>query len=247
MVTENGNPGASVGASDVDGGPTDLISPPLDFAGTDGFVSYQRWFYSSGADVLQVSVSGDGVNWVTVETVTGGNNQWTLNQFRVGDFITPTATVQVRFRTADVSPGSIVEGGIDVFKAETFNCEWCQPTVALNTIGAATMSMCGDQLSVATPNTTLTVEGMPPLANGLLLFDLFAAPTPSPWNSGELIGPAPVVLGPVFANGGGSFSAPLNIGGLLPPGLSVYLQTVYADAAQPGQVGITNGLRVEWF
>ena len=247
MVTENGAPGASVGASDVDGGPTDLISPPLDFAGTDGFISYQRWFYSSGADVLEVAVSGDGANWVNVETVTGGNNQWTLHQFRVGDYVAPTATVQVRFRTADVSPGSIVEGGIDVFKAESFNCEWCQPTVALAAVGGATLSMCGDQLSVATPNTTLAVDGMPPLANGLLLFDLFATPTPSPWNSGELISAAPIVLGPVFANGAGSFSAPLNIGGLLPPGLSVYLQTVYADAAQPGQVGITNGLRVEWY
>jgi len=247
MVTENGNPGGSVGAADVDGGPTDLISPALDFAGTDGFISYQRWFYSSGADVLEVAVSGDGTNWTTVETVDGSNNEWTLNQFRVGDYITPTATVQVRFRTADVSPGSIVEAGIDVFKAETFNCDWCQPTFPLTTIGPAVMSMCGDQLSAATPNTTLKVEGMPALGNGLLFFDAFAFPVTSPWNSGQLISAAPVVLGPIFANASGEFSAPLSIGGFLPPGWALYVQAVYTDVSQPGNRGITNALRVEWF
>ena len=248
MVTENGVPGGSVGAADVDGGPTDLISPPLDFAGTDGFISYQRWFYTSGADVLEVAVSGDGTNWVNVETVDGNNNnQWTLNQFRVGAFITPTSTVQVRFRTADVNPGSIVEAGIDVFKAETFNCEWCQPDFPLTSVGPAMLSMCGDRLSSTTPSTTFKVEGMPSLTNALLLFDVTAAPTTSPWNGGELISAAPVVLGPLFANAGGEFVANLNIGVLLPPGAALYTQVVYSDASQPGQVGITNALRVEWY
>lgn len=247
MVTENGNPGASVGASDVDGGPTDLISPPMDFLGTDGFISYQRWFYSSGADVLEVAVSGNGVNWVTVETLDGDNNEWVLNQFRVGDYITPTGNVQVRFRTEDALPGSIVEAGIDVFRAETFNCDWCQPTFPLSTIGAASLSMCGQRLSASTPNTTLRVAGMPAFASGLLLFDLFPAPTTSPWNSGQLISPQPVILGQIFGNVSGEFAVPLSVGGLLPPGAALYLQAAYSDPAQPGQVGITNALRVEWF
>ncbi|MCK5940666.1 MAG: VCBS repeat-containing protein, partial [Planctomycetes bacterium] len=247
FVTENGQPNGSAGAADVDGGPTDLISPPLDFSGTDGFISYQRWFFSTGADVLEVAVSGDGSSWVTVEVVDGSNNQWTLNQFRVGDYITPTSTVQVRFRTADVLPGNIVEAGVDVFRAVTFSCEWCQPTFPLATMGPAVLSMCGDQLSSTTPTTTLKVESMPAATNGLLIFDAFAIPATSPWNSGQLISAAPVVLGPIFANGTGEFSAPLSIGGLLPPGWALYLQAVYTDASQPGQVGITNALRVEWF
>ncbi|MFN3243696.1 MAG: FG-GAP-like repeat-containing protein [Planctomycetota bacterium] len=247
MVTENGLPGGSVGTADVDGGPTDLISPQLDFGGTDGFISYQRWFYSSGADVLEVAVSGDGTNWVTVEVVDGDNNEWTLNQFRVGAFITPTSTVQVRFRTADVSPGSIVEAALDVFKAETFNCDWCQPTFPLTTIGTGTLSMCGDQLSATTPSTTLKVENVPPSAYSLLLFDAFAVPVTSPWNSGELISAGPGTIGPLFANASGEISIPLNIGGLLPPGWAIYLQGLYTDASLPGQVGITNALRVEWY
>ena len=42
-------------------------------------------------------------------------------------------------------------------------------------------------------------------------------------------------------------SAPLSVGGLLPPGASLYLQALYNAPAEPGQVGITNALRVEWF
>ncbi|MFK7739149.1 MAG: FG-GAP-like repeat-containing protein [Planctomycetota bacterium] len=249
MVTQNGAPSGTAGAADVDGGPTDLISPAIDLDGTDGTVSYQRWFFSSGSDVLEVAVSGDGSNWVNVETVdsSGANNQWLVNTFRVGDFITPTATVQVRFRVEDASPGSIVEAGIDVFAVEAFTCEWCQPTFPLQTTGPASMSMCGDQLSIATPNTTLRIENMPAGTNGLLFFDVLPNPVTSPWNSGQLITAAPTVLGPVFANSQGEFSVPLTIGALLPPGWFLHLQAAYTDASLPGQTGITNALRVEWY
>ncbi len=73
-VTQNGAPGGAAGTADVDGGPTDLFTPPIDMAGTDGTISYRRWFYTSGTDgldTLQVSVSGNGVTWVPVETVGG--------------------------------------------------------------------------------------------------------------------------------------------------------------------------------
>ncbi len=249
FVTQNGAVGGNVGTADVDGGPTDLFSPPVDMAGTDGFISYQRWFYSSGADTLVVSVSNNGTNWITVETVDGSgnnNNQWLLNQFRVGDYVTPSATVQVRFRTHDVTPGSIVEAGVDVFKVEAFTCDHCQPTFPLTTIGAGTLSMCGDVLSAATPNTTLAVASMPAFANGLLFFDVFPVPVTSPWNSAELISAAPVIMGPMFGNAAGEFIVPLNIGGLLPPGWALYLQSAYSDASLPGGVGVTNAIKIEW-
>jgi len=247
FVTQNGAVNGTAGAADVDGGPTDLISPAVDFAGTDGFISYQRWFYSSGPDVMEVHVSNNGSTWVLVETVSNtNNNQWTANQFRVGDFVTPSANVQVRFRVSDNPNNSICEGGIDVFKAEAFSCDYCQPTHPLVTIGPAALSMCGDVLSAGTPNTTLAVEGMPAFANGLLFFDVFPIPTTSPWNTAQLISPAPVILGPIFGNASGDFSVPLSIGGLLPPGWALYLQSAYSDASLPGQVGVTNALRVQW-
>ena len=247
FVTQNGAVGGAAGTADVDGGPTDLISPVIDMAGTDGFVSYQRWFYSSGNDVLEVAVSNDGTTWVNVETVAGsGSNQWLVHQFRVGDYVTPTATIQVRFRANDVAPGNIVEAGVDVFRVEAFTCDYCQPTYPLVTVGAGTLSMCGDVLSAATPNTTLAIEHMPAFATALLLFDVFPNPSTSPWNSGQLISPTPVVLSPVFGNAAGDFVVPLSIGGLLPPGWALYMQSIYVDATLAGGIGITNCLRVQW-
>ena len=49
-----------------------------------------------------------------------------------------------------------------------------------------------------------------------------------------------------FGNARGDFSVPLSIGGLLPPGWALYLQSAYSDASLPGQVGVTNAIKVEW-
>lgn len=245
FVTQNGVSGGAAGAADVDGGPTDLISPPFDLAGTDGFISYQRWFYSSGNDdFLVVSVSPDGVVWTDVEIVDNVlNNQWLANTFRVGDYITPSATTRVRFRAHDAGTGHIVEAGIDVFQAQAFSCDICQQVYPLLTIGPATFSMCGGDLSAGT-STTLAIVDMPAFTNGFLVFDVF--PNPTPWKGGELITGAPVVLGEIFADGGGDFIVPLPIGGLLPPGWALYVQALYVDGSQPFGVGATNALRVLW-
>ena len=249
-VTKQGASLEPAGLNDVDGGPTDLITPPLDYLGSDGTISFQAWVYSTGQDSLEVSVSGDGSNWVSVMTIAAqiGNppnntNQWTQYSFTVGQFLTPTASVQVRFRAIDSGPPNIVECGIDVFRADKFNCDVCQPTYPLTTVGPAVLSMCGGDLSPGT-TTTLAIEGMPALTNGLLVFDLF--PNPIPWNGGELISIAPVILGTTIADPDGDFIVPLAIGGLLPPGTALYLQSVYTDPAQALGVGITNALQVTW-
>jgi len=130
FVTENGLPGGGSGASDVDGGPTDLISPPISLINTDGLVTYSRWFYTSDNDEMVVSVSNDGSNWVDVETVTGVQNSWQVASFRVGDYVTPNATVQVRFRVSDSPNNSVTEGGVDLFRVERFVCASC--TTALD-------------------------------------------------------------------------------------------------------------------
>jgi hypothetical protein len=252
FVTKQGALVEPAGLNDVDGGPTDLISPVLDYANSDGNISFQAWLYSSvnGSDPLQVDVTNDGSTWVPVMQIQpeygtpDATNQWTQYSFKLSDYVTPSATVQVRFRIADLFAGQVVEAAIDVFRAGLIDCRYCQPDFALQTSGPATLSMCGDVLSAATPDTTLEIESLPAGTNGLLIFD--AIPNPSPWNGGELISPAPLVLSQFFANGNGGFAVPLAIGGLLPPGFALYVQAVYSDASLPGGAGVTNALRVDW-
>ena len=100
FVTENLNTTSAL-VADVDGGPTELISPVLDYSGTDGSIGFQAWFYSSGAeDKLQVDVTNNGSTWVAVMAITpvpGVSNQWLQYGFRVSEFVTPSSTVRVRF------------------------------------------------------------------------------------------------------------------------------------------------------
>ncbi|MBL8756461.1 MAG: VCBS repeat-containing protein, partial [Planctomycetes bacterium] len=246
QVTQNGLPGGTAGAADVDGGPTDLVSPLLDFTGSDGTVSYRRWFYSSTSeDVLLVQVTNDGTNWTTVETVpASGNNQWLTRSFRIGQFVTPNATVQVRFRANDQAPASIVEAAVDVFRAEAFVCTPCQLQVPLATNGNAFLSVCGADMTTPGALSTVRVVGMPPNTSGLLLFDLPLLPTP--WLGGTLLSPAPVILGPLFADASGSFTAAAPLGGLLPPGWFLHTQVVYVAPPLPSGVGQTNAVHLQW-
>jgi hypothetical protein len=116
--------GGGAGDYDVDGGPTHLTSPRLELAGYDAEISYWRWYHISTQldDELLVQVSNDdGANWTTVESITN-RQTWTLAQWRVGDFVTPTDEVRVRF-TADDSPNnSLVEALIDDFAISILEC-----------------------------------------------------------------------------------------------------------------------------
>ncbi|HVS18792.1 MAG TPA: hypothetical protein VMT18_09360, partial [Planctomycetota bacterium] len=118
------------GDNDVDGGTTTLVSPALDLSAlSEPYVSYWRWYSNNQNgvvdDVFVVQVSNGGA-WATVETVgptgaeTGGG--WFFHQFRVADFVTPNATVRVRFRASDTGSGSIVEAAVDDLRVEDLLC-----------------------------------------------------------------------------------------------------------------------------
>lgn len=125
FVTQNGLPGGTAFAADVDGGPTRLVSPAFDLEGTDGTIEYARWFYASGAeDVFTVEISNDdGKNWVFVENVATTGSEWAQASLLVSDHVTPTADVRVRFSIEDVNPGTVVEGGIDDLSIVAVVCE----------------------------------------------------------------------------------------------------------------------------
>jgi hypothetical protein len=157
FVTENGEPGADAAASDVDGGPTDLISPSIDLQGTDGIVSYRRWFYSDqAADLFAVHVRSNAGPWALVEVVPGGGatSLWQAGSFLVGDFVAPSSNVEVLFETFDIVSGSIVEAGVDLFRVETLICDNC-----------ADAAECDDQLfcnGAEQCEGALCTQGTPP-------------------------------------------------------------------------------------
>jgi choice-of-anchor B domain-containing protein len=132
-VTGQGVAGGAVGAADVDGGYTTLQSPRFNLASSpNAIVSYWRWYSNSqgaapNADVFTVDVSNnDGATWVNAETVGPAGAQtaggWYFHQFRVADFVAPSATVRVRFRADDAGSGSVIEAAVDDFRIDDTAC-----------------------------------------------------------------------------------------------------------------------------
>lgn len=128
-VTGNGTPGGGAGAADVDGGKTTLLSPMYDMSQMDE-PSIEYWFWYSnnlggapGLDSMPCEISNDGGNtWVMLENVTVNTGQWNLRTWRVKNFVTPTASVRVRFVARDLATGSLVEAAVDDFKITNVDC-----------------------------------------------------------------------------------------------------------------------------
>jgi hypothetical protein len=122
FITGNGPIGGGVGVADVDNGITTLTSPGMNLSAvTDPHVSFFYWYTNDGGSnpgsdpfVVQISSNGGG-SWVTVLSTLVSNHAWDAFDFRVSDFVTPTATVLVRFIAQDLGGGSIVEAGVDDF------------------------------------------------------------------------------------------------------------------------------------
>lgn len=129
--------GNGAGDTDVDGGATVLTSPTMTaLGGSNGIasvVSYNRWFSNDvgnapADDVFLVEISNDdGETWVTLETVGPGGNEvsggWIFKRFDIGDFVTPTNQMKLRFTASDLGEGSIVEAGVDGVKIDVVNCD----------------------------------------------------------------------------------------------------------------------------
>ncbi len=118
------------GNSDVDDGTTNLVSPAFDLTGRDAVISYARWYSNDFGDnpntnEMHVYISDDdGDNWTLVETVgpvdqAGGD--WFVHSFRVGDFVTSTSQMKLRFEVSDLT-GAVVEAAVDAVIVNTYEC-----------------------------------------------------------------------------------------------------------------------------
>lgn len=132
-VTGQGAFGGGLGDNDIDGGTTSLVSNQIDLSGTESAtISYARWYSNStgaapNADVFEVFVSDDdGQSYVLVETVgpagAGTSGGWIESGFNVGDFVSLTSTIRVKFVASDLGDGSVVEAAIDDVRILGVSC-----------------------------------------------------------------------------------------------------------------------------
>ncbi len=128
----DGFAGGGLGANDVDGGATTLVSPTFDGTPPNAIVGYWRWYSNDqgaapNTDSFVIDVSNDnGGTWTSVEILgpsgpeTSGG--WFFHQFIVTDLIVPTATMKMRFIASDLGAGSIVEAAVDDFSVTSLDC-----------------------------------------------------------------------------------------------------------------------------
>lgn len=118
-----GNAGGGAGTDDVDDGSVRLTSPQFDLTGyIFPAVHFNRWFYNGGGggnpnDELQV-ILDNGITTATVDMAQNGDgteSAWMNRRILVEDYLTPTTTMTFIIETADVNPGHLVEGGLDLF------------------------------------------------------------------------------------------------------------------------------------
>ena len=129
FVTGQGAVGGALGAADVDGGTTTLVSPGLDGSDLGATLSYWRWYSTDrgsapNADSMPVEWSRDGVAWAVLEEVSENANAWVERRWALSSFLPSPGPFRVRFRARDLGTGSIVEAGVDDVRIERVGCAY---------------------------------------------------------------------------------------------------------------------------
>jgi len=132
-VTENT---ATYPASDVDAGSTTLTSPVIDLSG-GGVIHYAVWLNDyppvgaggvmgpeDGVDV-EFATNPAGTNWQNIRAFKNGVAAWRPDTIVVGTETPTSATFRLRFIAKDLTPGDVVEAGVDAISISAFTC----PTV----------------------------------------------------------------------------------------------------------------------
>lgn len=117
--------GNASGDSDVDGGPTRLLSPSWNLTtASRPFVSYARWFTNDNmdADRLTIELSNNfGVNWSPIETVADGPG-WVVRHVDLTTILPATSVMRVRFGVSDDPNNSRTEAAVDAVSVFDVTC-----------------------------------------------------------------------------------------------------------------------------
>ena len=113
----NGPPHSIIDNADVDT-TTQLTSAAYDLTGmTTPMIGVWMWFYSQFRhpdDYLAVLISNNnGTSWVPMDTLRGLRNHWSEYDYAVGNYVTPTNQVRLRFVAVDGGEPSVVECAVD--------------------------------------------------------------------------------------------------------------------------------------
>jgi hypothetical protein len=159
FITGNGSPGGAIGAADVDGGRTTLVSTNINLSGaTDPHIIFYYWYVNDvganpGEDAFDIAISSNGgTTWVPVTSILEANHAWEPYDFRVLDYVSLTTTIRVRFVAQDLLGGSLVEAGIDDFG-------WYEPVPQSGTPGGRPQPAVAGAL-VAGPNPFLVAADL---------------------------------------------------------------------------------------
>ncbi len=118
------------GNSDLDGGPTWLISPTVDLSDTtDPMLAFAYWWANDDQDgdpmEIEVGVYNSGSDlwdWTLIETIANVPNGWFEWSAHIADHVAPTAETRVRIGVTDNPNNSIDEAGIDAVEIFDVAC-----------------------------------------------------------------------------------------------------------------------------
>lgn len=171
-----GNGGGSAGSDDVDDGYVTLTTPLFDLSDYGNpVISFEYWFFNNGGagspnDSLIVTIS-NGLTSVQLFEEHGLTTitTWEDVTFDIIDFITPTANMQVSFKTGDnAASGHIVEAGLDLFYV--YDSPTVLPTASFNAAsvaGCAPFTANFNDLSTAATSWSWTLAGASPASSTL--------------------------------------------------------------------------------
>ncbi len=136
LVTD-GRAGSSVGAHDVDGGVTEIVSPVMQLAHMQyAKISFWRWYAESqDDDAFEAHISYDaGQSWIEIIKDSSSTSGWVKFEHELTK--APTDLMQLRFHAQDLN-ASLVEAAIDDLRIEGVTADGSITLLSSGAIGTS--------------------------------------------------------------------------------------------------------------